>query len=449
MKIAIIGYGGQGQAAVEYWTALDANNELTVCDKNAGLKLPKGIASRLGPKHLEGLDEFDLIIRTPSLHPRDIVSANPDAPAILDKVTTVTNEFMRVCPTKNIIGVTGTKGKGTTSTLITKILEAAGHRVHLGGNIGIPPLELLARHIKPDDWVVLELANFQLIDLKHAPHIGVCVMVAPEHLDWHTDMAEYVEAKAQMFRLQTTSDLAVFNRLNEYSEQIASVSTGTKLSYEVPEPGAAPTKTTGAYVKDDVIYMDDTEICAVGDVALLGRHNLQNICAAIAATWEVINRDADLIKHVVQNLKGLPNRLEPVRTLNEITYYNDSFAAAPGATSAALEAIHQPKVLIVGGFDRMLPLDELVESIKDHQKDIRKILFIGASGERVASACKEAGFTNFEVSTAQTMPEIVAQASTFAKAGDAVVLSPGFPSFDMFTNFAVRGEKFREAVEEL
>jgi UDP-N-acetylmuramoylalanine--D-glutamate ligase len=314
MKIAIIGYGGQGQAAVEYWSALDSANELTVCDKNKGLKLPKGIASRLGPDHLEGLDEFDLIVRTPSLHPTDIVSANPDAPNILDKVTTVTNEFMRVCPTKNIIGVTGTKGKGTTSTLITKILEAAGHRVHLGGNIGIPPLELLARRIKPNDWVVLELANFQLIDLKYAPHIGVCVMVAPEHLDWHTDMEEYVEAKTQMFREQTTDDLAVFNRLNDYSEQIASVSAGTKISYEVPEKSATPTKTAGAYVNDETIYMDDTEVCKVSDVALLGRHNLQNICAAIAATWDVISQNPDIVKHVVQNLKGLPNRLEKLRT---------------------------------------------------------------------------------------------------------------------------------------
>jgi len=205
MKIAILGYGSQGRAAYEYWRD---GNEITICDGNSKLELPTDVNTQLGADHLKGLERFDLLVRSPIVHPRAIVAAN--SPDILAKVTTVTNEFLRVCPTKNVIGVTGTKGKGTTSTLIALMLEAAGHRVHLGGNIGIPPLDMLKNDIQPDDWVVLELANFQLIDLQHSPRIAVCLMVVPEHLDWHTDPAEYFAAKTQLFRWQTAEDFAIY-----------------------------------------------------------------------------------------------------------------------------------------------------------------------------------------------------------------------------------------------
>jgi len=184
MRIAILGFGSQGAAALEYWSSAD--NEITICDAITELTLPENTKSQLGPDYLQSLDEFDLIVRSPSIHPKDIEAASPGVAA---KVTTVTNEFFKVCPTKNIIGVTGTKGKGTTSTLITKMLEAAGKRVHLGGNIGTPPLEMLKNNIQPDDWVVLELANFQLIDLKYSPPIVACLMIASEHQDWHTCLA--------------------------------------------------------------------------------------------------------------------------------------------------------------------------------------------------------------------------------------------------------------------
>lgn len=449
MKIAILGFGSQGNAALLYWRQLDPANQITVCDRNEATELPDGVAGKLGDNYLADLDTFDLLVRSPSLHPRDIVAANPDAPDILKKVTTVTNEFFRVSPTKNIIGVTGTKGKGTTCSLILEILKTAGKTAYLGGNFGTPPLELLEQDLQPTDWVILELANFQLIDLAYSPPIAVCVMVAPEHLDWHTDIEEYVTAKSQMFVHQKTEDLAVFNRLNERSRKIASVSPGIKISYEVPEPGDVPLETTGAYVKDGTIYMNDVTVCETAEVSLRGHHNIQNVCAAIAATWEVINGDTEVIKKAVHSLKGLPNRIEPIRVVNEVTYYNDSFAAAPGATVAALDAIPEPKVAIIGGFDRMLPLEELIASIQSHEGDIRKLLLIGAAADRVAKECTENGLTNFEITEAKTMPEIVTQAAAFAQPGDVVILSPGFPSFDMFANFAERGKEFRRAVEKL
>ncbi len=447
MKIALLGYAGQGKSAFEYWNTPD--NTITICDKDTSLELPEGAQSRLGDNYLDGLDEFDLLIRTPALHPRDIQASNPDTPDILVKVTTVTNEFFRVCPAP-IIGVTGTKGKGTTSTLIARILEAAGKKVHLGGNIGIPPLELLKNKIQPDDIVVLELANFQLIDLVHSPHIGVCLMISPEHLNWHKDLYEYTHAKQQMFRYQEHGDVAIYNARNIYSEEIATSSlAATKITFEVPDKGEDPEYLDGAYVDGSHIKMRGHTICSVNDVHLLGRHNLQNVCAAIAATWDLIDQNTAAIEKALKDFTGLPNRLEPVRTKNNIAYYNDSFASAPGALVAALDSLTMPKVMIVGGFDRFLPLDEMIEAFTNHAADIRKVLLIGASAERVAETCRAANFTNFEISDAKTFGPILKKATELAQPGDAVVLSPGFASFDMFKNFEDRGNQFRKSVEEL
>jgi len=447
MNIALLGYGDQGRSALEYWK--DKDNTVTVCDKNEELEVPKGVQSKLGPDYLNNLDEYDLLIRTPALHPRDIVANNPETPNILDKVTTVTNEFFNVCKSP-IIGVTGTKGKGTTSTLITRILEAAGKKVHLGGNIGIPPLDLLKNGIQGSDIVVLELANFQLIDLQHSPHIAVCLMISEEHLNWHKDMYEYVTAKRQMFVHQTHNDIAIYNALNVFSEEIATASTASeKISYEVPEEDAKPQYQDGVYVEGSHIKMRGKTICSVHDVKLLGRHNLQNVCAAIAATWDLIDHNEHAIKDVLKTFVGLPNRLEPIRVNNKITYYNDSFASAPGALMAALDAVEQPKVLIIGGFDRFLSLTDMIDSLKKHEKDIRKVLLIGASAERVSEACKAAGFTNFVITKAATMKTIVKEATENAQEGDAIILSPGFPSFDMFKNFEDRGNQFRKSVQAL
>ncbi len=447
MKIALLGYAGQGKSAFEYWNTPD--NTITICDKDEHLDFPDGAKARLGDHYLEGLDEFDLLVRTPALHPRDIQVNNPDAPEILSKITSVTNEFFRVCPAP-IIGVTGTKGKGTTSTLISRILEAAGKKVHLGGNIGIPPLELLKNKIQPEDIVVLELANFQLIDLIHSPHIAVCLMISPEHLNWHKDLFEYTHAKRQLFLNQQHGDIAIYNALNIYSEEIATASVAaTKITYEVPEKGQEPEFLDGAYVEGSHIKMRGHTVCSIHDVNLLGRHNLQNVCAAIAATWDLIGQKPGTIQKALKNFTGLPNRLEPVRTKNKIAYYNDSFASAPGALVAALDSLPMPKVMIVGGYDRFLPLEEMTDAFTKHASDIRKVLLIGASAERVAEACQAVNFTNFQVSDAKTIGTIVREATELAQSGDAVVLSPGFASFDMFKNFEDRGNQFRKSVEEL
>src|ERR1700741_4499183 len=352
---------------------------------NPGLVVPEGAHTQLGPDYLSKLDQYDLIVRTPILHPRDIVAANPETPNILDKVTSNTNEFFRACPSKKVIAVTGTKGKGTTSTLITKMLEAAGKRVHLGGNIGIPPLELLKDDIKPEDYVVLELANFQLIDLRYSPHIAVCLMVVPEHLDWHEDMEEYISAKQQLFIHQNSNDVAIYYALNENAESIADASEGTLIPF-FKEPGAI--------VKNGSIVIDTKQICKTDELKLLGEHNWQNVCAAVTAVWQ-ITQDTEAIRKAAINFSGLPFRIELRREVNKVRYYNDSFATGQGATIAAIDAIKEPKVLIIGGYDRGLDLTELAEEVVAASESIRKVVLIGVAAERTAQLFTEHGFTNF------------------------------------------------------
>ena len=428
MKIAILGYGSQGRAAYEYWCD---GNEITVCDGNAEVRLPDDVNAQLGPDHLAGLDQFDLLVRSPIVHPGAIVAAN--SPDILSKVTTVTNEFLRVCPTKNVIGVTGTKGKGTTSTLIALMLEAAGHRVHLGGNIGIPPLDMLKNDIQPDDWVVLELANFQLIDLQHSPRIAVCLMVVPEHLDWHADPAEYFAAKTQLFRWQTVEDVAIYFAGNDESKRIAGSGAGLKIPY-YQAPGAA--------VLDEAIVIDDQVICRLDEIKLLGGHNWQNVCAAVTAVWQ-ITQDIAALRSVIAGFSGLEHRLESVATSNGAAYYDDSFGTTPETAIVALQAFSQPKVIILGGSDKGAHYDELAQAVVDN--NVRHVIAIGATGPAIVAALLARGYDN-GLSEAATMPEIVKTAALVAEPGDVVLLSTACASFDMFANYKDRGEQFKAAV---
>lgn len=450
MNIALLGYDRQGRAAYEYWN--QPGNTITICDQNYIEDTPPGVATKFGGDYLNDLYKFDLIIRTPGLHPKEIVINNQEDPKILDKVTTVTNEFFKASPSRRIIGVTGTKGKGTTSTLIAKFLEAAGFKVHLGGNIGIAPLDLLKDNIKPEDWVVLELANFQLIDLRYSPHIAVCLMIAPEHLDWHQDMYEYVEAKRQLFAHQTTKDVAVFNSRNIYAQEIADASPAHQFGFDVPPEGVEPEDIDGAYVEGDHICFEGEKLCHIHDVALPGRHNLENVCAAITAVYPLIASAQQyphkVIAAVLKSFAGLPHRIEVVGKINDVWFINDSFAVNPTATIAAIKSVDHPQILIIGGFERGLDLTPLIEEVKANRR-VKKILVIGDSGQRVAQTLKGHGFTNYQLSTATTMAAIVSEAVALARKGDAIVLSPAFPSFDMFKDFEDRGNQFKAAIKAL
>ncbi len=231
MNIAVIGYGVEGQSCYEYFSSRGHN--VTICDKSTEIIVPDGAESQLGDNYLSNLDRFDLIIRSAGINRSVILEQNPN---VGPKISTAINQFMQHAPTQNIIGITGTKGKGTTSTLITRIIESSGNKAWLGGNIGNSPLDFIDE-VEQDDWVVLELSSFQLSDIQYSPHIAVCLMVVPEHLDWHEDLGDYTHAKSNLFKYQEEDDVAIYYVDNATSSQIAHSSRGRLIPY-MASPGA-------------------------------------------------------------------------------------------------------------------------------------------------------------------------------------------------------------------
>ncbi len=428
MKIAVVGAITEGLASYAYFTA--RGDDVTICDQNPNLSVPKGAKTRLGDTYLNNLDEFDLVVRTAGIHPSVILDKNP---GIGGKITSQLNEFLANCPTKNIIGITGTKGKGTTSTLIAKMLEASGKNVRLGGNIGTPVLDFIST-TSVEDWVVLELSSFQLIDCRHSPHIAVCLMVVSEHLDWHEDFEEYIAAKQQLFINQTEADTAIYYSANENSESVASASEGHLIPYmEAP----------GAFIQNKKMVIDNQEICDVSEIALLGKHNWQNVCAAVTTVWQ-ISQNVEAIRSVIASFKGMEHRLEFVRKLDDVKYYDDSFGTTPETAMVAIEAFEEPKVVILGGSDKNSNYDELAKVVANN--NVRSVLLIGEMAEQIQNSLDKVGFKNY-VAGGKNINEIVTTARDIAHQGDIVLLSTACASFDMFENYKDRGEKFKKAVQ--
>ncbi len=435
VKIAILGFARDGQAAYEFFLG-QGGHEITICDQDTTKQIPGDTNSKLGPDYLKNLAGFDLIVRTAGMHPRLIQRANPDSPDILDKVTGNIDLFYQYSPSQNIIGVTGTKGKGTTSTLISEILKKAGKNVYLGGNIGIPALELLKQNIKVDDWVVLEQSSFQLIDQKHSPKIGICLMVVPEHLDWHANYDEYIDAKSQLFIHQKSDDIAIYYAQNDASEDIASASEGKLLPYFT-----AP----GAEIKNGEVVIGETSICKTDEIKLLGKHNWQNVCAAVTAVWQ-ITQDREAIKQVVTTFSGLPYHLELVRELDGVQYYNDSFGTTPETAIVAIESFTQPKVIILGGSSKNSDYSALAQAIS--KNNVRSVITIGEVSEQIAKNLQFVRYKQIK-NGGLTMSEIVEAARSEAQPGDVVLLSPACASFDMFEDYKDRGQQFTKVVQSL
>ena len=451
MRIGIVGWGLEAQSAYRYF---GPENEYLIVNESAqedfppesdkvkvrylANEAPVGIAGQVADlSYLDGIEACDKIVYQPTafFNLRKLFGSSPDFWA---KATTVYDIFFEKCPSKNIIGVTGTKGKGTTSTLIAKMIEAQGRTVHLGGNIGTPILDLLPR-IKPEDWVVWELANFQLKPASYSPHIAVCLMIVPEHQDWHPDMEDYLEAKANIFRHQKPEDTAIFYSKDENSEKIANYSPGRKVPYfEKP----------GAFVRADgmvVIGEDEREIINKTEVKLLGEHNLQNICAAATAVFEALG-SLDKAKAVLYSFSGLEHRLELVRSLQGVKYYDDSFATTPDAAIVALKAFKEPKVVILGGSDKGLSFERLAGEII--KSNVRHAIVIGAVAEKISTLLKDRGFTSVTLGL-KNMTDIAEAAKKLAQPDDVVLLSTGCASFGLFEDYKDRGDQFKKAVLKL
>ena len=432
MKIAIAGYGQEGKSSYKYWSA-DPKNELTVFDENKIDQMePDGVFAIIGSDAFSQLNGYDLVIRTAGLAPSKIVTDG--------KIWSATNEFFAKCPAP-IIGVTGTKGKGTTASLIASIFEAAGKKVWLLGNIGTPSLDALGE-IKADDIVVYELSSFQLWDLESSPHIAVVLLIEPDHLNVHTDFGDYVDAKSNIRRFQKSGDLCVFNPANELSLQIANVSSeGKAVRYAVPDDG-------GVYVKEDAFYENEHKICSIDALQLIGNHNVENACAALTVARFYKLTDTD-IESGLRKFQGLPHRIEFIREIDGVKYYNDSFSSAPSATIAAIKSFEQPEILILGGIDKGADFSELADAIAN-QNNIKSVIIMGEIRHKLAETIKQVSPSlQVETTDLTTLQPIIELAKSYARSGDVVVMSPGCASFDMFINFYDRGNQFRDIVNSL
>jgi len=425
MKVAIAGYGIEGKASFDYWCNKGA--EVTIADERDSLSVPAEAAGAiLGADAFAELGDFDLIIRSPSI--------NPDKLPYGAKVWSATNEFLRECPAP-IIGVTGTKGKGTTSSLVAAILKESGRAVHLVGNIGVPALQELAS-IKSDDVVVYEMSSFQLWDAQKSPHIAIVLMIEPDHLDVHMNFEEYVEAKSQIVRHQTTSDVTLYHPTNQWSSEIAHAGASRPVRYAVPDDGQV-------YVDGDAFYIDDTRICSVDALQLVGDHNRENACAAISAALAA-GADRSAVEAGLKSFHGLNHRLKFIRKVKGVSYYDDSIATTPGSAIAALRSFTTPRYIILGGSSKGATYDEIVAECKVTNT---AVIAIGQTGEIIARLCAEQGVECYRVSG--LMDEVVSKAHEIAAEGSVVILSPASASFDQYNNYSHRGDLFVAAVEAL
>lgn len=425
MKIAIAGYGLEGKASLAYYAA-QGEHELTILDERDVSDAPAGVRVVSGEKAFSRLGSYDLVVRTPSLHPDKLASAK--------KIWTATNEFFAQVKAP-VIGVTGTKGKGTTATLIAEMLKAAGKTVWLVGNIGQPSLELLP-HISPDDVVVYELSSFQLWDIEYSPHVAVVLMIEQDHQDVHGSMDEYVQAKAQIVRHQTVHDVCVYALDNRYATQIATRSQASTH----PTPAE-----DGAHVRAGVFYYGKHKICDVGALRARGEHNQRNACAALEAA-RVFTDDYRAMADGIANFQPLPHRLAFVAEKSGISYYDDSISTTPSSTIAALASFDDKNTtLILGGSSKGADFSGLVSYIAEHHSRVR-VITAGQEGARLQRLLEQAGVEPIAMAGSGLL-EIVRQAKRMSSRGDIVLLSPACASFDQFASYADRGNQFIDAVE--
>jgi UDP-N-acetylmuramoylalanine--D-glutamate ligase len=400
-----------------------------------------GAELRLGDGYLDNL-EVDIIFRTPGM------SFNlPELEAARKKGIAVTSEmevFFDLCPA-TIFAVTGSDGKTTTTTLIAKMLEAEGKRVFVGGNIGKPLLPEI-ENITSDDFVVVELSSFQLISMRKSPDVAVITNVAPNHLDVHKDMDEYVESKKNVILHQNAFSRTVLNEDNDITNSFKPFVRGQSLSFSMENKLA-----NGAWCDGSgTIHMSyrgiDAPIMHRDEIAILGDHNVENYLAAISAVWGYVGIDS--IKKVAHEFMGVEHRIEFVREVNGVKYYNDSIASSPSRTIAGLKAFKQKVWLIAGGYDKHIPYEPMVPYVLEK---VEKLLLCGATAEKIETAVRKDKSYNGtpEIIRVENIAQAVDYANKNAKSGDVVTLSPASASFDCFPNFVARGNHFKELVQKL
>ena len=435
-RVAVLGLGVSNRPLVRL--LLEFGCSVVGCDRTPREKLEEevleleklGCKLHVGDRYLDGV-EADVVFRTPGMHP-----GNPAIQALKERGAEITSEmevFFEVAPC-HLIAVTGSDGKTTTTTLIAEMLRAAGKTVWLGGNIGTPLLPL-ARQMKKEDYAVVELSSFQLMDMRRSPQRALITNLAPNHLDIHKDMEEYVDAKKNIFRYQKEGDLLVLNADNPITASLRGPGE-TKFFSRLGEGDVC--------IRDGIICRGDTPVLPVSDILLPGVHNVENYMAAIAMV-EGLAPDED-IRNVAKTFGGVEHRIELVRVKDGVRYYNDSIASSPTRTIAGLRSFPEKVILIAGGYDKHIPYDPLGPEICAH---VKKLFLNGATGPKIREAVERCPGEKPEMTDCPDFASAVKAAAEAAEPGDVVLMSPASAAFDQFKNFMVRGNYFKELVKEL
>lgn len=442
-RAVVLGIGVSNRPLIRM--LLEYGAEVTACDKTPREKLDEevlalerlGARLHVGDDYLEGL-EADVVFRTPGMR--------PDLPQIRRlteggaQLTSEMEAFFDVCPCTRI-AVTGSDGKTTTTTLIAKILEHAGKKVWIGGNIGQPLLPL-AKEMSPEDFAVVELSSFQLMTMTSSAEVAVVTNLAPNHLDVHKSMEEYIAAKENVYLHQSPSGKLVVNMDNAITHLFVGKAKGRVEEFSrfgIPE--------NGVYLQDGTIYRNGKKIMDAADIRIPGVHNIENYMAAACAV-EGFASDAD-IDAVARSFGGVEHRIELVRELDGVRYYNDSIASSPTRTIAGLHSFDRRVILIAGGYDKHIPFDALGPEVCAH---VKLLILCGATADKIRAAVE--GTPEYvpgqpEIVTVQSLSDAVELAHTRAQRGDIVTLSPACAAFDQFKNFMVRGESYKRMVAAL
>ena len=448
-KVAIIGLGVSNIPLLDYMN--EHNGYVTVFDERESSKIPTEILNKInsyrfssffGKNCLEHLKGFDIIFRSPSCLP-----TKPELVAEEQRGAIITSEIemlMKMCPA-TIVGVTGSDGKTTTTSLINAILKTAGYKTFLGGNIGTPLFTKL-EEMTPEDVVVLELSSFQLMGMDISPHIAVITNITPNHLNIHKDFEEYINAKKNIFRYQNENDILVLNYDNEITRECAKEAKGKVIFFSGKE------KLDNGFIVDNKIIKECEDkvrkhILDGNELILRGEHNYENVATAIAATKTLVKLD-DAIK-AVKEFKPVAHRLEIVREIDGVKWYNDSASTSPTRNLAGLNAFDEDIILIAGGYDKNLDYTPLAKPIVDK---VKCLILIGQTSGKIFDCVKaelEKQNKTLDIYMCDNLEDTVKLAKRFAKKGQVVLFSPASASFDMFKNAYDRGDQFKELVNQL
>jgi UDP-N-acetylmuramoylalanine--D-glutamate ligase len=448
-RVTVIGLGREGVALARFLIRQGA--EVTVTDIKKEELLKNEMATLAGLPiryylggHPEEVLEAEVIFVSPGV-PQEIptlVEARSRGVALSSE----TKLFFSLCPAP-IIGITGSSGKTTTTSLVGEIMKAEGRRTFVGGNIGSPLIDLVD-DIGPEDTVVMELSSFQLETMDRSPHVAAVLNLSPNHLDRHASMDDYVAAKSNIVRFQTEADYAVLNADQPLTSGLSHIGQGQTVLFSRQRP-----VDRGAFLDGEQITVrwkgQDQRICAVSEIRLLGTHNVENVLAACAIASAAGAR-VGAMRSAVSSFQGVEHRLELVRELHGVRYYDDSIATSPQRTIAALNSFTEPIILLAGGREKHLPLERLAEDIL---KKVRALVLFGEAASLLEQAVAErqAGHPgpSLELYRSSDLAEAVQIAARVAEPGDVVLLSPACTSFDMYRDFAARGDHFKSLVREL